>query len=221
MRAISTRETLLHVIIAINLMLSVTLTRGTVQVAAQTGCPPLSGTGRSFPANTSLTVYLDSAFTDQQRTGIMAGFAGWTGASGSAGNASGIVIDHVIVGPPPNPLPVNSIQVIAGTPTGGVRGETILNPGGPTTGTTLVNAIVTIDPRVTTAMQEVADHEGGHALMGLRDTTSAVGVSESIMSPAPLCASDAALAANPGCGTANYNALRPLAAPTPCDQLAA
>jgi hypothetical protein len=220
MRTTSTRETFLHILIAINLMLSVTLTRGTVRVSAQTGCPPSNASGARFPANTSLTVYLDPAFSATQRDGIMAGLAGWTSANGSTGNASGIVVDHVIIGTLTGTLPANTIQVMQGTPSNGVRANTQVT----ISGTTIVSATITIDARVTnqSAIQEVSDHEGGHALMGLYDSPSSVPETGSIMAHAPYCSSDAAVASDPSCnGIANYNALRPLSAPTNCDQLAA
>jgi len=220
MRTTSARETFLHILVAINLIFSVVLTRGTVRVLAQTGCPVLTGTGNRFPANSALTVYIDPAFTDQQRTGIMAGLATWTAANGSTGNASGIVVDHVIIGTLTGTLPANTIQVVQGTPGDGTRAQTAVT----SSGTTIVSATITIDGRVSDpfAMGEVASHEGGHALMGLNNAPSDQSPTTSIMAHAPPCSSTAAVANDPGCGgNANYNALRPLSAPTPCDQLAA
>jgi len=220
MRTTSVRITILHVLIAINLMMSLTLTRGTVRVSAQTGCPASVGTGNRFPVNSRLTVYLDPAFSTQQRDGLMEGLAGWTSQNGSTGNASGIVVDHVIIGQLTGTLPANTIQFTQGTPSNGVRATTSLN----VSGTTIVSATVTIDSRVSAqdAMREVSGHESGHAVMGLDNSPSSVGQTQSIMAHAPPCSSTAAVAIDPSCGgVANYNALRPLAAPTPCDQQAA
>lgn len=61
MRTTSVRITILHVLIAINLMMSLTLTRGTVRVSAQTGCPASVGTGNRMQS-TVLVPYGKSDF---------------------------------------------------------------------------------------------------------------------------------------------------------------
>jgi hypothetical protein len=136
--------------------------------------------------------------------------------------------DHWIIGSPPNPIPTNSIAVVSsapldtsGQPTGG-RAITAYVPG--PVGGYKTSAVITIDPHINdpAALQEVADHEGGHAFFGLMENGAATSPSSSIMAYSPPCSSSSAVSEDPGCGgVVNWNALRPLSAPTGCDQQSA
>lgn len=223
-------HTLLQVLIAINLSFYVTISRSIINVQAQQqGCiVPGRGSNAAFAPNSKLTVYLDPSYTEEQRNAVMSGLTAWTNNNGSTGNSSGIVIDHWIIGSPPNPMPTNSIAVVSsaplntsGQPTGG-RAITSYVPG--PVGGYKTSAVITIDPHINSpaALQEVADHEGGHAFFGLMENTAATSPSSSIMAYSPPCSSSFAVSEDPGCGgVVDWNALRHLSAPTDCDQQSA
>lgn len=213
------RQSLWHVIMAINLCFSINLARSPPS-ARKVGCPPIPGLGKrfTFAREALLTVYLDTRFTSDQRTGIMKGFKSWLKENGTDGNASGITITKFEITPNPPRLagPQNSVSVVAERPEGGLRGwsTSTLGPNGKK------NSLIVIDPRVTSqyTMEEVAAHEVGHAVFGLDDC---VGCSDSqtIMAGAPRCSCDAAVAQDPSChGDADYNARRVLGQPSDCDQ---
>lgn len=132
----------------------------TVPLSAQ-DCPAIAGIpGYHLQPNTSVTVYLDPAFTEAQRTTLTYTIQAWQLA---AANQTGVTFNFT-TGAPPSPDSPGAVTVSRSTPTTpGYIASTVIDPE-------INSGLVRIDPTVTSngAIANLMAHELGH-LLGLAD----------------------------------------------------